>query len=509
LAQAFLPHATSAQNSILEVCSARPSLNLIMSAQTLGKPVPEGSQDEHATEEVGQERPVKLDVGFLDIAKHFVLMGWTAFGGPAAHVGLFQKVFVEQLGWMSPEIFTELFAVCQCLPGPSSTQLSFALGTTKKGLLGGLLSGMLFQYPGAIIMTVFGLTAHHWASPQVIAEHDWLAGLVGGLGASGVALVASAGVGLWSKACNQADTKAIAGSCCIVLLYFTSELIAPPGSDGRNWMWIFPVLIISGGAFLYIWRGPLDEQASEAAEEVARGIQYVGVGRVFGGVLTAFVFLTFFSSYIFTNLLDYKGHEQLFWFFGFWRTGTVIWGGGQVVLPLLENEVVATGWVDSAVFFSGLALAQAMPGPLFNFAGFLGAAAGQKGFGDAGPGIGAAVVCWLGLFGPGVMLIFGVLPFWARLRSNTVYKRALPGLNAAAVGLLMASLVQMATAVRENNTKPSGPIPKEASTCIGLFAFWGVHWLKILNPTVSLIKAPIVVVVGGLLGLVAGAVGMK
>merc|ERR1712032_768732 len=98
---------------------------------------------------------------------------------------------------------------------------------------------------------------------------------------------------------------------------------------------------------------------------------------------------------------------------------------------------------------------------------------------------------------------------WARFRTNAVYKRALPGLNAAAVGLLMASLVQMAAAVRENHTKPNGPIPKEASTCIGLFAFWGVHWLKIPNKTISLIQAPIVVVIGGLLGLCAGVIGMK
>jgi len=187
----------------------------------------------------------------------------------------------------------------------------------------------------------------------------------------------------------------------------------------------------------------------------------------------------------------------------------VIWGGGQVVLPLLEKEVVSTGWIDSSVFFSGLALAQAMPGPLFNFAAFLGAAAGHKAFSSVGASIGGAVVCWLGLFGPGVMLVFGMLPFWAKFRSNPTYKRALPGLNAAAVGLLMASLVQMGAAIREKNTKPEGPIPREASTCIGLLAFWAVHWLKIPNSTVTLIQAPLVIVAGGVIGLLAGVVGMK
>jgi len=449
-------------------------------------------------------------VSFMDIFKNFVLMGWTAFGGPAAHVGLFQKVFVEQLKWMSAEVFTELFAVCQCMPGPSSTQMSFALGTTKKGITGGLLSGILFQYPGAIIMTFCGLTAHHWASSQVINQNAWLAGLVGGLSAAGVALVASAAIGLWNKACGPADAKAIAGSCAVILLYFSAELIAPPDVDGRKWMWIFPVLILCGGCATFVWRVPLDKTGSEGEVQAEdSGVEHFGVGPVAGSVLVALVFLVFLSSFIVTGVLDYSEYKYLHWFSAFCRTGTVIWGGGQVVLPLLENEMVPTGWVERPVFFAGLALAQAMPGPLFNFAAFLGAAAGQKALGDVGSGIAAAVVCWLGLFGPGVTLIFGILPPWGRFRSNTTYKRALPGFNAAAVGLLIASLVQMATSVREVNTKPAGVIPREASTCIGLLAFWGVHWLKLPSAVFSRIQAPVVIVACGILGILAGVWNMK
>ena len=135
-----------------------------------------------------------------------------------------------------------------------------------------LLSGILFQYPGAIMMTVFGLTAHNWATPQarfavrslqsraekqsfqVISDYTWLAGLVGGLSAAGVALVASAAIGLWNKACGSVDAKVLAGFCCIVLLYYSAELIAPVERNGRNWMWIFPTLIMFGGAFTYLWR---------------------------------------------------------------------------------------------------------------------------------------------------------------------------------------------------------------------------------------------------------------
>jgi len=447
------------------------------------------------------------EVGFSEIFKNFVLMGWTAFGGPAAHVGLFQKVFVEQLKWMSPEVFTELFAVCQCMPGPSSTQMSFALGTTKKGVAGGLLSGILFQYPGAFVMTALGLTANLWATEEVVSENAWLAGLVGGLSAAGVALVASAAVGLWNKACGVADTKIIAGSSALILLYFSAELITPPDVDGRQWMWIFPALILSGGLFTFAWRGPLEE--SSVAEIQESGVEHLGVGPILGALLVAIVLIVFVLSFALTAALDYEANKYLHWFSAFCRTGTVIWGGGQVVLPLLENEMVPTGWVDKSTFFAGLALAQAMPGPLFNFAAFLGAAAGYKAFQEVGAALAAAAVCWLGLFGPGVTLIFGMLPHWGRFRSNSTYKRALPGLNAAAVGLLIASLVQMAASVREVNTKPQGAIPREASTCIGLLAFWAIHWLKLSRPTLSQIQAPVVVVAAGILGILSGLLDMK
>ncbi|CAK9000952.1 Uncharacterized transporter MJ0718 [Durusdinium trenchii] len=222
------------------------------------------------------------------------------------------------------------------------------------------------------------------------------------------------------------------------------------------------------------------------------------------------VILIFIATFVLPSLLDEAQWVRLSWFCAFWRTGTVIWGGGQVVLPLLENEVVPTGWVDQSVFFSGLALAQAMPGPLFNFAAFLGAAAGYKAYATIGEGILGAALCWLGLFGPGVMLIFGILPWWGQFRANATYKRALPGLNAAAVGLLCAALVQMGAAVREKNTKPLGPIPREASTCIGLMAFWGVHWLKFKEmPILTQVQAPLVVVASGIFGLLAGVLEMR
>jgi len=294
----------------------------------------------------------------------------------------------------------------------------------------------------------------------------------------------------------------------VVLLYYTAELIAPPERSGRHWMWIFPALIVAGGAFTYVYRGPL-EPGAQAPAPAESGVEHFGLGRRAGAGAVALVALVFLASFVLPAVLEEGSGRRLLWFAAFWRTGTVIWGGGQVVLPLLESEVVPTGWVERTTFFAGLALAQAMPGPLFNFAAFLGAAAGRRAYKSAAEAVAGAALCWLGLFGPGVLLIFGILPFWGRFRSNAAYRRALPGLNAAAVGLLAAALVQMAAAVRENNTKPAGPVPREASTCIGLLAFWGVHWLKLPSQALGQLQAPIVVVAAGLLGLLAGVLDMR
>lgn len=465
----------------------------------------EAMADEVPPAEEGDPKP---QVTYMDIITGFLPLGWSAFGGPAASVGLFQKTFVERRGWISNEVFTELFAVCQCLPGPGAAQMSFAIGTTKKGIPGGLLSGMLFLHPGALLMTIAGLTAHGWASSTVVRDHAWLAGLVGGLAAAGVALVASAAVRLWNKACTAPDTKVLGGLCCVVTIYYCSEFLTPSAADGRRWMWIFPALLAMGGSATFFWRGPLPQEES-AKSAPDSGIEGFGAPPLVGVLLMLVILGVFIASYALVDVVPYEQSRYLHWFSAFWRTGTMVWGGGQVVLPLLATEVVSSGWVEDSVFYAGLALAQAMPGPLFNFAAYLGAVMGYSCFTSIGGGIAAAAICWVGLFGPGVMLLFGILPFWGRFRKNTVYKRALPGLNASAVGLLIASLVQMAAAVRGANTKPTGPIPREASTCIGLIAFWAVHWLKLEHKVLTALQSPLVLIAGGLAGIVAGVLRMK
>ena len=427
---------------------------------------------------------------FADIFRAFVLMGWTAFGGPAAHIGIFQKVFVDGKKWISSTIFAELLSLGQCMPGPTSTQVSFALGVTQRGVLGGLLSGGLFQYPGLILMTLAGAGA----AEALTDPSKFLKGLVSGLSVAGVALVVDAAVNLSNGQCNKNNMTRILGltSACFAYYYKAA--------------WLFPLLIVFGGLVSYFF-GPEKDIAerNERDDEVAS----YGATKIVGGFLIISWAVVLVLMVTVASQTDYDSNQYSHWFAAFFRTGSIIFGGGQVVLPLLLDDVVtydssqpnniaANSWVTEDQFFAGLALVQASPGPMFNFAAYLGAVMAQR----AGKNVVAgALTCWTGLFGPGVTLIFGVLPFWGYVRTFRVYQKMLPGLNASAVGLVVAAAMQMFLKVRENS-----PFPKFA-VVIGMLTLFGTRYVKLPNPKLVVLQAPIVVAFGGLLGIVAWATG--
>jgi len=449
------------------------------------------------------EAKAKAPASFRDIFTSFVLMGWTAFGGPAAHIGIFQKSFVEAKGWMSMTVFNELLSLGQCLPGPTSTQVSFAIGVTQKGIPGGLLSGMLFQYPGLMMMSLAGAGA----AEILVNPADWLRGISAGLSAAGVALVVSAAVGLANGQCKDKVTSAVCLMSAVVAYYYQSN-------------WIFPLLIVIGGSVtLYTKRK--DDVALPDKDEV---IHHLGVNKIAGGCLILTWIGVWITVAVLTGTTKYEDAQPLFWFEAFYRTGSIIFGGGQVVLPLLLKDVVqyndvctlengslvasptaatlcasftqvprADSWITEEQFFAGLAVVQAMPGPLFNLSAYIGALAARRAGVNVLAGISAA---WFGLFGPGVMLIYGVLPFWGAFRKQPVYRRALPGLNASAVGLVVAAVFQMSFKVREIS-----PF-KDASVCIGFLAFYAVHF-----GFTSKVPAPVAIISGGVVGVVCWAAG--
>ena len=254
------------------------------------------------------------------------------------------QLFIEDLKWASSEAFAELLALCQCLPGPSSTQMSFAIGTTKRGVLGGLLSGILFQYPGLVLMTVLGAFADDWAGTDVIDKHASLGGFVSGISAAGVALVASAAWGLGNKLCKDHDTKLISVISAVVALYYgatpprtptnhparapaavlgdaplcarialTELAFWPPAVTG----WIFPLLLLLGGIVTYFYRGPLppaDGEVSAKKAAAASGVQDFGVGRPVGAMLVAAWLAILGVGIALVASTDYDDWKELHWF---------------------------------------------------------------------------------------------------------------------------------------------------------------------------------------------------
>lgn len=435
-----------------------------------------------------EQTPVEeyADVSWWDIVREFTVFGYTAFGGPAAHIGFFQRRLVDKLKWMSTAVFVELFALGQCLPGPTSTQVSFALGMVKKGWPGGLLSGALFQYPGAVVMTIVGVGAAKWL------EHPaaWLNGLVAGVSAVGVALIATAAKNLCMKLCADKVTATIACLAATATIYWPKA-------------WMFPSAIAVGGIVTIITKWKEDLTLKGRDPSLGR----LGINMYFGAALILGWLAILLTVILVVNIHRDSVPLPLEWFEVFYRTGSIIYGGGQVVLPLLVNDLVqynCTGsavppncpeasdtWVTQAQFYAGLGAVQALPGPLFNFAAYLGAILAQN---SGYFFLWGTLLAWFGLFGPGVTLMFGVMPFWKKFRKLSFYRRALPGLNAAGVGLIVASVFTMGLNIY--NISPF----QTSSLCIGILAFGAVESLGIYEP--------IVVFAGGALGVIAWAADM-
>mmetsp|Transcript_20186 Transcript_20186/g.50509 ORF Transcript_20186/g.50509 Transcript_20186/m.50509 type:complete len:369 (+) Transcript_20186:1-1107(+) len=366
---------------------------------------------------------------------------------------------------------------------------------------------MLFQSPGLLMMSLAGAGA----AEILVDPADWLRGISAGLSAAGVALVVSAAVGLANGQCKDHITSRLCLMSAVVAYYYQSN-------------WIFPLLIVIGGSVTsYTKRN--DDLALKDKDET---IHHLGLNKTAGACLVLAWIAILATVTVLTNTTDYADAKELHWFEAFFRTGSIIFGGGQVVLPLLLKDVVqyesvctgadgflianqtlttvcatytqvprADSWITEEQFFAGLGVVQAMPGPLFNLAAYIGAVAARR----AGVNILSGIaVSWFGLFGPGIMLIYGVLPFWGAFRKQPIYRRALPGLNSSAVGLVVAAVFQMAFKVREIS-----PF-KDASVVIGIVAFFAVHFVKV-PPNLAMFQAPATILAGGVAGVVAWAAG--
>ncbi len=392
----------------------------------------------------------------------FLRLGLTAFGGPVAHIGYFREEFVARRKWLGDAAYADLVALCQFLPGPASSQVGLGIGMMRGGFAGALAAWTGFTLPSAVLMGA--------AAIWLVQFGDALPpGLLAGLKAVVVAVVAHALLGMGRSLCPDATRATMAAAAAIATL-----MIA--GATGQ-------LLVIAAGAVIGLAVIRPDAPSAEGDDgfhaKVGKTAAIICLA-LFVALLAGLPFLAASQPSLTTEVAD-----------GFYRSGALVFGGGHVVLPLLQAEVVPTGLVGAQDFTAGYGLAQAVPGPLFTFSAFLGGAAGLDATGSQTAAVAFAALALVMIFLPGALLVAAALPFWASLRANPTARRALAGVNAAVVGILAAALYDPVwlTAIRGVTDLSI------AIAAFALLAFWRV-------------PAWAVVLLGAALGVIAAQAGL-
>ena len=335
----------------------------------------------------------------------FLRLGLTSFGGPIAHLGYYRTEFVERRRWLSEAAYADLVALCQLLPGPASSQVSFAVGLLRGGLAGGLVAWLGFTLPSAVAMVLFARGAAVLTGPLS-------AGMLHGLQVVAVAVVTQA---VWSMARSLCPDRPRATIAVVATLIVT----AAPTALGQ-------IVAILAGAAAGAWlcrAAPAAVAAERLSVPVPRALAVAALA-LFALLLIGLPIAAAVSSAPTLAVAD-----------AFYRAGALVFGGGHVVLPLLHASVVEPGWVSEDAFLSGYGAAQAVPGPLFTFAAYLGAIMQAPPSGWLG-----AALCLVAIFLPGLLLVVGVLPFWVTLGRAAFMPASLQGVNAAVVGVLLGAL---------------------------------------------------------------------
>jgi len=344
--------------------------------------------------------------GLLEVAWAFLRLGCVSFGGPIAHLGYLRTEFVDKRKWLDDAQYADLVALCQFLPGPASSQVVFGLGLQRSALAGALTASACFTLPSALLMIGF---AYGIAGATDLSHAGWLHGLK----LAAVAVVAHAVWGMGKKLCPD---RARVTLCLLA----AAVLLSVPGAIAQL------AVIAAGGLVGYqLYRDSVSVADAPAALS----------GKHTHALASAALVLFAALLVLLPVLASATGLHALAVFDSFYRSGSLVFGGGHVVLPLLRAEVVPPGWLSDDQFLAGYGMAQALPGPMFAFSAYLGAAMGQ-----GTPSAANGLWCLLAIFLPAWLLIGGALPFWHRLRSQRWAQAALAGANAAVVGVLLAAL---------------------------------------------------------------------
>ena len=342
----------------------------------------------------------------LEVLLAFAKLGVSCFGGPIAHIGYFRNEFVVRRRWLGEAAFADLVALCQFLPGPASSQVGFSIGLLRGGYLGGLAAWTAFTLPSAILLVLFAYGANALQGPLGV-------GLLRGLKLVAVAIVAQAVWGMARTLCPDRERATIAVIVAVIVL-FSASSVAQIGA-----------IALGGVAGFWFCRA-----APPAA--MGEGPMFMPISRPIGLLALAAFFLLLGALPLLDAVLPSQG---LALFNAFYRSGALVFGGGHVVLPLLRDAVVTPGWVSDDAFLAGYGAAQAVPGPLFTFAAYLGAVMKSPPNGIAG-----AAISLIGIFLPGILVLMGALPFWETFRRRSSAQAIMRGVNAAVVGLLGAAL---------------------------------------------------------------------
>lgn len=349
------------------------------------------------------ERSSAMFISVVEVFWVFLRLGFTSFGGPIAHLSYFHNEFVKRRRWIDEHSYADLVALCQALPGPASSQVGISIGLSRAGIFGAIAAWLGFTLPSAILLVLFGLGVSKFSG---FINHSVLHGLK----IAAVAVVAQAVWGMAVKLCPDKKRATVAVASAVVIL-----LLPSVGAQ-------VSVIVLSG-----VWGYFFFSSATTLPVLPMKKYSSKKIGAVI-------LFFFFGLLVVLPPIAQTTDIQALKYFDSFFRAGAFVFGGGHVVLPLLQAEVVTQGWVSKDAFMAGYGAAQAVPGPLFTFSAYLGAVSQVEPSGWI-----AAGICLVAVFLPSFLLILGVMPFWEQLRRFEKVRYAMHGVNAAVVGLLAAA----------------------------------------------------------------------
>ena len=349
------------------------------------------------------ETKKKKNVTYTEILFSFFLLGLTSFGGPVAHIGYFRNVFVKQKKWLDEKTYLDFVSLCNFLPGPSSSQVGMSIGYHFKGISGSLLAWLGFTLPSAIILMIFGYAIFNF-------ENSISYGLLQGLKAIVVVIVLQAILGMRKNLLSDSFGYMIVFITTLILIIFPSSLNQ------------FLCLLLSGFFGLIIYK---KDKQSEIKNNIQIKINFLSYLPLIFFFSLLFL-LPFLSEFFNSNILNLAS--------SFYRIGSLVFGGGHVVLPLLQEEFVSSGMIEKDIFLAGYGAAQAIPGPLFTFSSYLGIF-----FKSEFSIFLISLLCLFFIFLPSFLLVIGIMPIWQELKKMDIIIRSFKGINASVIGLLVAA----------------------------------------------------------------------